>query len=75
MVIATDSSLVVKSKSGGAWFGEPFFSIFPSGIITFSVFLVTQLLFLVFQDRKTGLPNVYPPGTVYTVWIAASGSS
>ena len=67
MVNDTDSSLVVKSKCGGAWFGEPFFGIFPSEIINFSVFLVTQLLFLVCQERKTGLPNVYPAGTVYTV--------
>lgn len=74
MVNDTDSSLVVKSKCGGAWFGEPFFGIFPSEIINFSMFLVTQLLFLVCQERKTGLPNVYPAGTVYTVWVAPPGS-
>ena len=74
MVNDTDSSLVVKSKCGGPWFGEPVFGIFPSEIINFSVFLVTQLLFLVCQERKTGLPTVYPAGTVYTAWVAPPGS-
>ena len=63
--------LVVKSKCGGAWFGKPLFSIFPSEILLiFSTFIVTQPLVPVIQERKTGLPSVYPAGTVFTTRTA-----
>lgn len=54
---------------------NPFFGIFPSEIINFSVFLVIQLLLSGLPGEKDLVfPNVYPAGTVYTAWVAPPGS-